>query len=263
MIPKDIVSSYGYGKFSYYLENGVNDGSGSFSNFIIGGTNANATADTKGPEVKLYMNDTKFIFGDITNDHPLMLAFMNDSNGINTVGNGIGHDIMLTLDGNTENAQILNDAYVADLNSYQSGSVQYAYSNLSTGRHSLELKTWDVYDNPSLSYTEFIVAETADIALKHVLNYPNPCTSHTEFMFEHNQPGIPITVQVQIFTLSGKLIKTLNVSMQTDDVHAEPIVWDGKDDYGDNIGKGVYIYRLMAQTSTSKAEQIEKLVLLK
>ncbi len=263
MVPKDIVSTYGNGKFSYYLTNGENDGSGYFNTFIIGGTNTNAVADTKGPDVKLYMNDEKFIFGDVTNNSPLLLAFMCDSNGINTVGNGIGHDILATLDDNTENTQVLNDVYVADINSYQSGSAQYAYSNLSTGRHSIEVKAWDVYDNPSVSYTEFIVAETADIALKHVLNYPNPFTSNTNFIFEHNQPGISITVQVQIFTVSGKLIKTLNISMQTDDIHSDPILWDGKDDYGDAIGKGVYIYRLTAQTPTSKAEQIEKLVLLK
>ena len=263
MVPKDIVSTYGYGKISYYFENGDKDGNGYFNKFVIGGVNLNASIDTKGPEIKLYMNDEKFIFGDITNNSPLMLAFINDSNGINTVGNGIGHDIIATIDGNTENTNVLNDIYVCDINSYQSGSIQYEYSNLSSGRHTLEVKAWDVYDNPSLAYTEFVVAETADIALKHVLNYPNPFSTKTEFMFDHNQPSIPIKVQVQIYTVNGRLVKTLNVNMQTDDIHSEPILWNGKDDYGDVIGKGVYIYRLTAQTSTSKAEQIEKLVLLK
>lgn len=263
MVPKDIALNYGYGKLSYYFENGEKDGNGYLDTVVIGGTNPNAATDTKGPEVKLYMEDENFVMGDATDDSPLLLAYVVDSNGVNTVGNGIGHDIVATLDGNSNEALVLNDYYEADLNSYQSGSIQYPYSELSTGRHSVELKVWDVYDNPSLVYTEFIVAETADIALKHVLNYPNPFTTHTEFMFEHNQPGIPITVQVQIFTVSGKLIKTIHVSMQTEDIQSEPIAWDGLDDYHNVIGKGVYIYRLTAETASSKAEQIEKLVVIR
>jgi hypothetical protein len=264
MVPKDIVLSYGYGKLSYYFEDREVDGNGYYDSLVIGGSNPNAALDTEGPEVKLYLNDENFTFGDIINDdNPLMIALITDSNGVNTVGSGIGHDILATMDGNTQEALVLNDYYEAELNSYQSGKVEYNYEELNTGRHSLELKVWDVFDNVSLIYTEFVIAESADIAIKHVLNYPNPFTTHTEFFFEHNQAGIPMSVQIQIFTVSGKLIKTLNVSMQTDGIISDPIEWDGKDDFNNLIGRGAYIYRLTAHATSGKAEQIEKLVILR
>jgi hypothetical protein len=49
----------------------------------------------------------------------------------------------------------------------------------------------------------------------------------------------------------------------TSGFRSEPIVWDGRDDYGDKIGRGVYVYRLKVSTPEGKtAEKIEKLVLL-
>ena len=149
------------------------------------------------------------------------------------------------------------------MDSYQSGSVRYAFSKLSEGNHTLKLKVWDVYNNSNEAYTEFVVANSAQIALKHVLNYPNPFTTHTEFYFEHNQPNTRLRVQVQIFTVSGKLIKTIDTNVKTEGFRAEPIPWNGLDDFGDKIGKGVYIYRLKVRgTDGTLAEKHEKLVIL-
>nr|MBA3900617.1 T9SS type A sorting domain-containing protein [Bacteroidota bacterium] len=96
-----------------------------------------------------------------------------------------------------------------------------------------------------------------------VLNYPNPFTTRTEFYFEHNQPGNWLDVQIQVFTVSGKLVKTINTNTRTDGFRAEPIPWNGLDDFGDKIGRGVYIYRLKVRsTEGTVAEKIEKLVIL-
>ncbi len=263
VVPKDIGYQFGNGKISYYSENGEVDGSGYFNNFIIGGTATNIGNDTKGPDVSLYLNDKNFVFGGLTDESPLLLAYVFDSNGVNTVGNGIGHDIAAIIDGNTQDQIILNQYYQADLNSYQSGLVQYQMTDLSVGKHTLNLKVWDVYNNVSETNTEFIVESSADLALEHVLNYPNPFTTHTQFWFEHNQPDIPLDVQIQIFTIAGRLVKTINTAIETTGYRAEPIDWDGKDDYGDDIGKGVYLYRLSVSSTSSKAEKYEKLVILK
>lgn len=263
VVPKDIAYQFGNGRISYYAENGTDDASGYYEKVIIGGSNDTANADNVGPEIKLFMNDNKFAYGGITNENPDLYATLKDDHGINTVGNGIGHDVTAVLDANTENSIVLNDYYQADLNSYKSGSVRYPFKNLSEGHHTLDMKVWDVYNNSSKATTEFIVAKSADLALDHVLNYPNPFTTHTSFYFEQNQCCQTLEVELQIFTVSGKLVKNFSQFMYADGYRSSPIEWDGRDDYGDKIGKGVYVYRLKVKTSTGQtAEKFEKLVIL-
>ncbi len=263
IVPKDIAYQYGIGRISYYAENGNEDANGYYEKVIIGGSNASAVADIVGPEVKLYMNDAKFVFGGMTNEKPDLYSILKDENGINTVGNGIGHDITAVLDGNTTNSLVLNDYYQSDLNSYKSGSIRYPFNDLADGKHSLKLKVWDVYNNSSETYTEFIVAKSAELALSHVLNYPNPFTTRTQFYFEQNQCCQTLDVQILIFTISGKLVKTIDQFVSTQGFRSDPIEWDGRDDYGDKIGRGVYIYRVKVKNNDgSSAEKYEKLVIL-
>ena len=264
IVPKDIAYNFGKGRISYYSHNGFEDASGYFEDFIIGGTDTTALADTKGPDVKLYLNDEKFVYGGTTNTDPKIFAVVSDSSGINTAGTGIGHDISAVLDADATQPLVLNDYYESDMNSYKKGSVRYPLANLSEGRHTLTIKVWDVYNNSSTAYTEFVVASSASLALKHVLNYPNPFTTKTSFYFEHNRCCTNMDVQVQIFTVSGKLVKTIQQRVNMEGFRSEPIDWDGTDDFGDKIGRGVYIYRLRVKTSSGEtAEQFEKLVILK
>ncbi|CAN5372166.1 type IX secretion system sortase PorU [soil metagenome] len=263
VVPKDIAYAYGIGRISYYAENGTEDANGYYEKVIIGGSNDSAAADNVGPSVNLYMNDAKFAFGGLTDESPDLFAILKDENGVNTVGNGIGHDIVAVLDANTDASVVLNDYYQADLNSYKSGTLRYPYADLTEGKHTLSLKVWDVYNNSSQSYTEFIVAKSAELALSHVLNYPNPFTTSTKFYFEQNQCCQTLDVQVQIFTVSGKLVKNIDQFVQTEGFRSDGIPWDGRDDFGDKIGKGVYIYRIKVKTSEGVvAEKFEKLVIL-
>lgn len=263
IIPKDIAYQYGIGRISYYAENGTEDASGYYKKIIIGGVNDTAGKDNAGPEVNLYMNDAKFITGGITNENPDLFAVLKDENGVNTVGNGIGHDITAVLDANTDHSIVLNDYYQADLNSYKSGTIRYPYKNLSEGKHTLSLKVWDVYNNSAMASTEFVVSQSPTLALDHVLNYPNPFTTKTQFFFEHNQCCQLLNIQLQVFTISGKLVKNISKYVQAEGYRSDPIEWDGRDDFGDKIARGVYIYRLKVKTSQgATAEKYEKLVIL-
>jgi flagellar hook assembly protein FlgD len=96
------------------------------------------------------------------------------------------------------------------------------------------------------------------------LNYPNPFTTRTEFFFEHNQVNTILETQIQIFTVSGRLVKTINQLVNTVGFRTEGIPWDGKDEFGDQLAKGVYVYRVSVRTDAGElAEKFEKLVLLK
>ena len=262
-VPKDINFQYGNGKLSMYAEDGIKDAGGFFTNFIVGGTGNNAGTDNEGPQIKLFLNDEKFVNGGITNQNPVLIVKLSDSSGINTTGTGIGHDIVATLDNNNRRFFILNDFYQGDLNSYQQGVVRFQLPELEPGNHTIKLKAWDVLNNSNEVILEFIVANDEAPELKHVLNYPNPFTTKTQFWFEHNKPGQPLDVRIQIMTITGQVIKTIHQTITTDGNRSAEIEWDGKDEYGDKLGRGVYIYKLrITTTDKKKKEVIEKLVIL-
>lgn len=264
VVPKDISYNIGVGKLSYYADNGTIDASGSFQEVYIGGTASETEEDTDGPEMEIYMNNENFAFGGMTNEDPLLIVKLTDSSGINTVGNSIGHDLSMKLD-EDPNRIALNSFYESDLNNYQSGELRYQLNDLETGRHTISVKAWDVYNNSSENNTEFVVSESANIALDHVLNYPNPFMSQTSFWFEHNRPNENLELKIRIYSISGKLVKTIDRTINTEGFLVNDIAWDGKDDFGQDIGNGVYLYSISLETEdgTSSVRKMEKLVLLK
>ena len=264
VVPKDIALNIGRGKISYYAYNSTSDAMGYDTNIRIGGINSNGISDNEGPQLELFLNDENFISGGPTDETPVMILKVFDENGINTVGNGIGHDITAIVDENSSEPIVLNDYYSSDLDSYQSGEIRYQLATLEPGSHTIEVKVWDVNNNSSTVKTDFVVHQKQNPILSHVYNYPNPFTTSTEFMFEHNQSCNNLDVQIQIFTISGKLVKTISETINTIGFRNEGIKWDGRDDYGDNLGRGVYIYRLKIKNQDGQSgEKTEKLVLLK
>ena len=263
VVPKDIDYDYGRGKISYYSDNGTADNYGYDTTIIVGGVDPNGISDNVGPEIKLYMNDPNFASGGVTDPNPRFIAEISDDNGINTTGNGIGHDITLIIDANTSDPIVLNNFYEADLDTYQSGKVTYPLSDLAEGNHTVTFKVWDVNNNSSEATLEFVVVKDEELTISHLLNYPNPFTTNTDFYFEHNQPCNQIQAKIEIFTVSGKLVKTLQQTLLCEGYRSNGINWNGRDEYGDKLGKGVYVYRLSLETADGKkADKFEKLVIL-
>lgn len=263
LVPRDISFAYGPGKISFYATNGLSDGSGAYGNLVIGGASTNTVADTEGPEVRLYMNDKNFVSGSMTSESPVFYADLIDSSGINTLGTSFGHDITAVLNKAGSKPVILNDYYEAALNSYQSGRVRYPFEKMEQGDYQLNFKVWDIQNNSSNASLEFVVAQSAELALDHVLNYPNPFSTRTTFFFEHNQACATLRVGLQVYTITGKQVKTITETLTCEGYKIKGLEWDGKDDFGDKLARGVYVYRLTVTTPDNKrAEKIEKLVIL-
>lgn len=265
VVPRDIRIPVDNGKISFYSKKNASlENQTGYNNTIkIGGINENAPQDNISPKVKLYMNDETFVSGGITNESPFLLAFLEDENGINTAS-GIGHDIVAILDGDVSNPYILNDYYQTKLDDYTNGNLRFPFRNLAPGLHTISFTAWDVYNNPVTSEIQFTVVGDESLTLSHVLNYPNPFSTYTQFWFSHNRPYEPLDVQVQVMTITGKVVWTKNQTITTEGFLSREITWDGKDDFGDRIGKGVYIYKLTVKSNLTnkKAEKYEKLVIL-
>jgi hypothetical protein len=271
--PKDIDYNYGEGKISYYAADESNDidAAGASCDLIIGGINEDALTDNEGPEVEVFMNTWEWVSGGTTSESPTLLVRLSDDLGINVVGNSIGHDLTGLLDNNSQNTYLLNDFYESELDDYTKGTVRFPLKDIESGVHEIKVKAWDSANNSAEGVTEFIVAESAAVALTNVLNYPNPFVNRTCFMFDHNQIG-DIDVLVSIYTVSGRLVKTIEERIDggTGKVTRENCLeWDGKDDFGDDLAQGVYLYKVRLRNSSTgvisdkKESEFEKLVIIK
>jgi len=271
VVPKDINYTYGNGKISYYAENGTPlDASGGDENIVVGG-NAGLVQDDTPPVVQAFLNTDAFAFGGITDNNPKVMVKCSDDYGMNVTGTSIGHDLTAVLDGNVLETLVLNEFYESTQGDARKGEAIYPLRNLSAGRHTLQVKGWDIANNPGEGYTEFVVAEDGKAALAHVLNYPNPFTTNTYFQFEHNLASQILDVQVSIFSVSGRLVKTIQQTITNNDGFrvSSDVQWDGNDEYGDPLARGVYLYRVKVRgtdaigTSSTAQSDFEKLVILK
>ena len=265
IVPKDIMLNVGNGKMSYFATDYTNSyAKGANFDFFVGDFATDYEEDSEGPEIDLFMNNENFVSGGITDKNPKIFAKLQDKSGINTASGAIGHDITAVIDNDSKNSISLNDDYITEADSYSKGSLEHFLFNVETGNHTLKLKAWDVYNNSSEEEIEFLVVEAQQLTIDKLLNYPNPFTTHTDFYFEHNQAGAELDVLIQIFTVSGKLVKTIENTFIADGYRAGPFAWNGTDDYGNLIGKGVYVYRVKLRSETGDVvEKFEKLLILR
>jgi hypothetical protein len=239
---------------------------GVYDSAMVGGTSSNLVADNKGPDIEVFLEDEKFTNGGIVNNNPLLIIKLWDENGINTAGNGVGREILGILDKGKETSKnyILNDFYSTKLDSFQGGEVRFKLADIAPGTHTLSVRAWDVYNNSNENQVEFLVASDENMAIKNLLNYPNPFTTKTNFHFDHNKSGQELNIAINIFSISGRVVKTLYAKIPNASSHVSEIEWDGKDEYGQILAKGVYIYKIKVKSEDGKSEEeFQKMVLLK
>ena len=268
VVPKDISYANRPGRVTLYAQSAAEHVNGHSERFIVGGTSDDATNDVDGPQIELYLGDETFTSGGLAPTQPQVFARMYDESGINTVGAGVGHEMLLVLDENEVEAINIGNLYESDEDSFQRGSVSYSFDEaLTPGPHTLSLRAWDVLNNSGEATLDFLVTDTEELVIRNVFNYPNPTTGPTRFVFEHNQiPGTPVKVHVRVYTLAGRPVRTLE-SEELLSAGPMQISWDGLDDDYARLAPGVYLYRLRAETAGAEvqhvAEIIEKLAVVR
>lgn len=266
IVPKDISFSNENGRIILFANNNGQTAGGSFTKVNFNGINEDAENDGNGPELDVFLNDERFVNGNLVNSSPTLIIELEDQSGINTTGTGVGHEIIATIDTKPQQSFVLNDFYEGSLNDFTRGRIEYPLDQLPEGSYTLKVRAWDVHNNPSEEEIFFEVASSEELSVRNVYNYPNPMNNATRFTFEHNQPGNPLEVSVRIFTLSGKPVQQIEQQLITTSSYAS-ISWDGRDRDYDRLGNGTYIYVLRVTTDTPKGrqttEQIEKLVIIR
>ncbi len=222
--------------------------------------------DRTGPKIDIsFVENPAFTDGDIINSNATIKLSLEDENGIN-ITNEPGHELMVIVD----DKQMFNvtDYFLYEENSYREGSLEYPLSALTPGLHSLTVKAWDNLNNLTIDETKFEVMEAGvesdKLSLEHVVNVPNPFSESTQFTFTvlNNQDDYFDAV-IKIYTITGRMIKKIERTVTDNPNGLQKIYWDGRDDDGDYLANGVYIYKITVKNDSKKATVTEKLMLLK
>lgn len=255
ILPRDLPFQPGNAKISYYAENGEEDANG-FDEFVMSPqVDPSAPSDFAGPQIRLFMNDSFFVRGGITDESPSIYALVYDESGINTTGLGIGRDISAILDNNTKEVLVLNEYYDANIDDFRRGTVIYPLKDLKEGPHTLRVKVWDVHNNSAEATTEFIVAPSVKFAIENLMAYPNPFNTQTTISFEHNQQGKDLDIKVLIYDTKGKLVKTITALELNAGSRVNSLVWNPYRDGYTEVSPGLYLFKVIVKNDAG--EEVE------
>ena len=247
IVPRDVAYKYERAKICHYAKSDAEDATGSYTNLLLGGYDESVNLDVGRPQVKLFINDTNFRNGAITDENPTLLVKLYDSIGINAVGSGLGHDITATLDGNPNSILSLNDFYETDVVDEHYGSIRYSLSNLTPGRHSIVVKAWNIYNLSNSAEVVFYVKGSGN-SETHFNASPNPASDYTLLRMEHNIKGTIVSGELQVYDMRGARLYTTAVQCLADSYVVGPVRWNLCTDSGKRVSPGVYIARFIVTT---------------
>ena len=222
----------------------VRSAQGHFNDFVVGGTSSDMNNDGTGPEIKLYLNTPSFINGDKVNSTPCLWVELFDENGINTVGSGIGHDIVAIVDNNPVHTYNLNSVYTPSPTDYRRGTIMLPLNALEAGEHTLMLRAWDLYNNSSTARITFVVDPDMLPDVMDIKLIGTPVTSGrtSELIITHNRPQSKIDVVVELFTMQGQTVWK-DVQTVVCDGMEYRYSWDGTAGGTRSLPTGVYVIR--------------------
>jgi hypothetical protein len=246
IVPKDITYGGTLGRLSGYAWNETTDGLGCRDGLVTGGSAQ--VDDRQGPDIRIgFEGLPTFMPGDMVAGDPVLSADLEDGlTGINLTGE-LGHKITLALD---DGMPVDVSAYFNyDAGSYLKGKVVYPMSSVEPGTHRLTLKAWDNANNSTSRTVEFRAVREDGLILENLLNYPNPFSDATQFTFEVSRSA---EAEIRIYTVDGRRIRRI------EGIQAQPgfnwVDWDGRDERGDGLSNGVYLYTVTCRAGLGGRE---------
>lgn len=259
-VPKDISYSDKNALINIYAVNDdkTTEACGRSGSLVLNGKAGQSGSET-GPSIYCYLNSEDFSNGDAVNQTPYFTALLNDEDGINASGSGIGHDLQLIIDGQMATTYTLNDYFQYDFGSYTKGQVGFSIPTLSYGEHKLLFRAWDVLNNSSTTELTFNVVKGLEPQIVSVECSPNPAKTSTTFRIIHDRIGSEMDVKLELFDTSGRHLWTYTENgVPTDQTYT--LDWDLTTNEGRRLNTGLYLYRVSISSDgsnyTSKAQKL-------
>lgn len=222
------------------------------------------TDDNENPVLDVTFDGRHIINGDIVSAKPFVVMSLDDENEfliMNEAGDTSRFLVYLTDPNGVERKVFFNVDGVPQMNFIPAGSdnkckIEWNASFATDGVYTLRVRAWDKNDNRSgdkdykISF-EVILRQT----ITHVMNYPNPFSTKTHFVFTLTGSEVPQYMKIQIFNVSGKVVREI----MADELgplyigkNITEYAWDGRDEFGDQLANGVYFYRVISKDSGFK-----------
>ncbi len=257
--PKDILYTDDYGKMSFYAYDKTTgmEAQGSYLDYVVGGIDETAVEENNPPVITdMYLNGKGFTSGDKVNSTPTFYAEVYEDTGFN-FSSGIGHQMSLVVDGIT--SYTLNNYFenLETTGSGVAGKISFTLPELEEGKHNLQFRIWDVWNNSETAGLEFEVVDNYKPDIYDFRILGNPAKDYVRFVFSSDVSGSDIKVTYEVYSMTGAL-QWAHEETGTADFTYE---WDIRAGNGRRLAPGMYICRLFVTIDGKvKASKSEKLI---
>lgn len=249
IVPRDVTYGGLQGRIAVYATDGRTDAAGVIYPLALQGADP-AFRDSTGPDIDILVEGRSITDGDYVSTSPLLTVRLSDESGINITGE-VGHQIILQTDADAKTRQDVTPRFQYDAGSFRNGSFQFRLSALTPGDHSVSVKAWDNFNNPSTTTVSLKVVEDTDLRITDIISYPNPCAGPTTFTFELTQDA---DIALQVYTVAGTPIRSF--PRRPGFRGFNQVDWDGADEEGATLANGAYLYKITARSNGSKPQTV-------
>ena len=244
--PKDMDPVIGTGRISYYASNGIVDATGGTNSIVVGGITNSTVTDQQGPVIRAYQDTATFRNGDPVKQEPQLFIDLSDVSGINLAG-GLGHEIIVVVDEDPQKTYVLNDLFVPTSGN-QSGTVLFRLPALSEGKHTLRIRAWDIFNNSSSYSIDCVIRISRAVAINTLKAIPNPTSGQAVFSISMDGPTQGAILQLDLFTIGGQSVRSFSHTINEPALRFKELEWDGRDERGNALGSGLYVFVLRIKT---------------
>lgn len=232
----------------------------------IGEVKFNVLADKTNPLLDVTFDGIRILNGDIVSAKPFIQITLLDENNfiamedtslikvfITRPGQEIAERIYFSLNGKAQ-----MHFYPAQMPKNKC-TIEYPATFPEDGRYTLSVQAKDPSNNSSGDIDYAISFEIINKStITEVMNWPNPFSTKTHFVFTLTGSEIPTYFKIQIMTITGKLVREIRQE-ELGSLHIgrniTEYAWDGRDEYGDLLANGVYLYRVITNINGEKIEK--------
>jgi len=226
----------------------------------------NISGDKINPLLDVTFDGYHIMDGDIISPKPFINILLKDENKYLALNDTASFRVFITEPNTTLQKRIyftsngteqlkFTPATVAD----NKAKIEYNPNFKTDGVYKLTIQAIDASGNRSGNNDFSIGFEVVNkSSITQVMNYPNPFTSSTKFVFTLTGSELPTWFKIQILTVSGKVVREITqheLGQIRIGKNITEYAWDGTDQYGDPLGNGVYFYKVFTEINNEKIER--------